>query len=114
MSTIDRILSVVCLSFGVLAAFPTVVGGIIALSFAVLIAIHAVVGRALGFHRQVRWVGGGNMTLVGELSMAGCIGAISGIFVFGNFMLLLIAIPCSLIGFISQERANKRPRDEQE
>jgi hypothetical protein len=114
MSTVDRILSVVCLSFGALAAFQPIVGGMIALSFAALVAIHAVVGRAFGFHRQIRWAGGGNMTLVGELLMAGVIGAISEIFVFGNFLLLLIAIPCFLIGFISQERANKRFHDEQE
>jgi hypothetical protein len=114
MSTVDRIFNLVCLSFGALAVFQPVVGGMIALSLATLVAIHAVVGHALGFHRQVRWVGGGNMTLVGELSMAGCIGAISASFVFGNFMLLLIAIPCFLIGFISQERANKRFRDEEE
>jgi hypothetical protein len=115
MSTVDRILSIVFLSFGALAAFHPVVGGMIALSFAALVAIHAVVGRTFGFHRQIRWAGGGNVTLVGELSFAGFFGSAGGFFVFDSPIFFLTGLVCVIVGYVSQERANKQfCREEEE
>jgi phosphatidylglycerophosphate synthase len=114
MSTVDRILSIVCLSFGFIAAIHPVNAGIIALSLAALVAIHAVVGRALGFHRKIRWTGGGDVTLVGELSFAGFFGSAGGFFVFDSPIFFLTGLLCVVVGYVSQERANKQFRRKEE
>jgi phosphatidylglycerophosphate synthase len=114
MSALDRILSIVCLSFGALVAFHPLVAGMIVLSFAALISIYAVVGRALGFHRKGRWAGSGDMTLVGELSFAGFFGSIGGFFVFGSLIFFFTGLLCAIVGYVSQERANKPFRRKEE
>lgn len=88
--------------------------GTVALSIAALVAIHAVFGRMLGFHRDVTWTGGGNMTLVAELSAAGFVASVGSGFVFASPTFILPALLCWVAGFISQERANRRFRREEE
>ncbi|QEG00749.1 hypothetical protein Mal15_48210 [Stieleria maiorica] len=82
---------------------------------AVLLSIHASLGRVFGFHRSIPWSGGGNMTMVGEISLAGFIGSVGGGIASGHPVFFLTALPCWLVGFLSQSRANRRfQRDEEQ
>lgn len=68
---------------------------------------YATLGRIFGFHRSIRWMSGGQVNLVGELSI--------GIFVLCNGLALLHspvwiipAIAAFAVGFISQGRSRRQ------
>lgn len=84
------------------------------LSAATLLAIYATVGRLLGVHWPIPWTGGGNLTLTAELAVAGFFASVGGGIAFGSPLFVLTALPCWLIGYISQGRANRKFHREEE
>ena len=90
------------------------ISGTLILVAAILLAVHATLGRVFGFHRNIPWTGGGNNTVVGELALAGFIGSIGGGIASEHPLFILTALPCWLVGFVSQSRANRRFRRDEE
>ena len=91
----------------------TILGWVILVAGAALLA-YATIGRLCGFHRPMKWAGGGHLSFVGELS-------------FGVFVLCLglaalqhspiWAIPALaawVVGYIDYRRANRRHAAEED
>jgi hypothetical protein len=69
--------------------------------------IYTLVGRVLGFHRSLRWQGGGQISCVGEVACATFVLS-GGLCILHSPGWLVIALLAWIIGFVSQERANRR------
>lgn len=76
---------------------------------------YATLGRIFRFHSPGRWSGGGEVSLVGELSVLIFIASVgAGICFEDSFgpVFILTALPAWVVGCISQNRANRKYRQE--
>jgi hypothetical protein len=65
---------------------------------------HATIGRIFGFHRPMRWTGGGQISFTGELSIGFFL--LCSILTFSHSAVWVIpAVAAFAVGFISQWRA---------
>ena len=71
------------------------------------ILVYATLGRIFGFHRSIRWTGGGKVNLVGELSI-GIFVLCIGLAWLHLTVWIIPAIAAWVVGFISQGRSNRR------
>ena len=71
------------------------------------ILAYATLGRIFGFHRSIRWVGGGQVNLVGELSI-GFFVLCPGLALLHSPVWIIPAIAAFAVGFISQGRSNRQ------
>lgn len=92
----------------------TIVGSVILIG-AFLGFCYATLGRIFRFHSPGRWYGGGEISLVGELSALVFIASVgAGICFEDSFgpVFFLTALPAWVVGFISQKRANCKNLEE--
>ena len=73
--------------------------------------IYAVFGRLLGFHRPLKWTGGGKIRLIGELAI-GFFVLSMGLAILHSPAWILLCIPAWLAAFISSIRTDRRHRTE--
>jgi len=70
---------------------------------------YATLGRIFGFHRSIGWIGGGQVSLVGELS-TGIFVLCCGLVLLHSLVWAIPAIAAFAVSFISQGRANRQCR----
>ena len=76
--------------------------------------VYATIGRVYGFHHPIRWIGGGYVSFVGEISCVIFIICL-GLAALQNSAIWCIPAPVAwLVGFISQGRANRQQAKEEE
>jgi len=68
---------------------------------------YATLGRIFGFHRSIRWISGGQVNLVGELSI-GIFLLCGGLALLHSPVWIIPAIAVFAVGFISQERSHRQ------
>jgi hypothetical protein len=71
------------------------------------ILAYAIIGRILGLHRPMRWMGGGQVSFVGELSI-GIFILCCGLAVLHSSAWIIPAIAAFAVGFISQICARRQ------
>jgi hypothetical protein len=90
-------------------AIKTVVGSLV-VAGAAFGMLYAILGRVRGSHRPWKWLGGGETTLAGELSICVFFGSIGAGLVSGSAAWVILALPAWVVGYVSQGRANRRHR----
>ena len=98
--------------FGNIRAVLEQTTGIVLIAGAALGCLYVTLGRVFGFYRPTSWAGGGEATLVGDLSLCLFVGSLGAI-VFSPFW-VLPALAAWITGYISQRRANLRHNNEEE
>jgi hypothetical protein len=87
--------------------FETILAAVIVTSGAAILA-HAVIGRLLGFHRPMKWRGGGHVSLTGELSAGAFILCIGLAALQDSGLWVVPALVAWVFGYVSQGRADRR------
>jgi hypothetical protein len=90
------------------------VTGCIVFGIAALVVLNATLGRYFGFHRASKWEGGGQLTLVAELSAGVLFAAVGAGLWHPSPIWLLFLLPALVVGLLSQRRANRTHREQQD